>query len=58
MITLQMSPAEIQRMNPGLQTALGLRILLQNRESLKDFLIGLSMPEMPAAAVAGPGELH
>lgn len=52
-ITLRLPPAEIEPLDAGTLAALGLRILLQNREQLKNFLT-LALGGLPGMMSATP----
>lgn len=38
LVTLRLPPPDVEKMDAGTQAALGLRIILQNRDSIKNFL--------------------
>ncbi|MFA4904472.1 MAG: hypothetical protein WC600_17195 [Desulfobaccales bacterium] len=52
-LTLRMEPDEVAALDAGTQAALGLRILLQNKDQLKNFLT-LAVGSLGAGASAGP----
>jgi len=52
LITLGLKPEEIQAMDAGTQAALGLRIILQNRDQIKNFLtLALGTPGAGASGI-------